>query len=99
MAAKTTTKKDAKPKASVTKAQLTKAAKMRDEGATWNAIREATKTKLGSSAWFKAWEANGIPHRPAGEAKPKAETAEETPKPAAKKPRKKAAEKPAEAAE
>lgn len=58
-------------KATVTKAQLTKAAKLRDEGATWNAIREATKTKLGSSAWFRAWEREGIAHRPAGEKKPK----------------------------
>lgn len=83
MPAKTTPKKTAekKPatadqapkKSAVTKAQLTKAAKLRDEGATWNAIREATGTKLGSSAWFKAWETNGIAHRPAGEPKPKAD--------------------------
>ena len=39
-------------------------------GATWNAIREATKTKLSSSAWFWAWEAAEVPHRPAGERKP-----------------------------
>jgi hypothetical protein len=51
----------------VTKEQLTKAAKLRDEGATWNAIREATGTKLGSSGWFRAWEKENIPHRPAKE--------------------------------
>jgi hypothetical protein len=51
----------------VTKEQLTKAAKLRDEGATWNAIREATGTKLGSSQFFRAWEKENIAHRPAKE--------------------------------
>lgn len=60
-------KEPAPKKATATKAQLTKAAKMRDEDAS----REATKTKLGSSAWFRAWERDGIAHRPAGESKPK----------------------------
>lgn len=50
----------------ITKEQLVQAAKLRDEGATWNAIREATGTKLSSSAWFRAWEAEKINHRPAG---------------------------------
>jgi hypothetical protein len=73
----TAPKSAAKPKAAttpkpsnrveLTKAQLTKAAKMRDDGATWNAIREAFGVKLGSSRWFGLWEENAIAHRPAGE--------------------------------
>ena len=49
----------------LTKAQLKKAAKLRAEGATWNAIREATGTRLGSSSWFRRWEEAGIDHIPA----------------------------------
>ena len=104
MPAKSTTKKSepaaAKPgKPSVTKAQLTKAAKMRAEGATWNAIREATGSRLGSSGWFRAWEREGIEHIAAGQrVKPKPEKPAPAakPKPATKKPsaRKPAARKP-----
>jgi hypothetical protein len=64
----------AKPKSNLTKAQLTKAATMRGEGATWNEIRAAFKVQLGSSAFFKAREREGIDHIPAGErVKPKPE--------------------------
>lgn len=80
MAAKTTpaptTTKVAAPK--LTKQQLTTAAKMRDEGATWNAIREATGTKYGSSAWFKMWTDAGIDHRPANTPKPKTDAVKAT---------------------
>jgi hypothetical protein len=54
----------------VTREQLEQAAQMRSQGATWNAIREATGSKLGSSGWFKHWQREGIEHAPAGE-KPK----------------------------
>lgn len=65
---------NATPKRGPSKDVLTKAAKLRAEGATWNAIREATGTKLGSSSWFRAWEREGIDHIPAGERlKPKAD--------------------------
>lgn len=64
---------------------LIKAAKLRDDGATWDAIRSATGCRLGSSGWFRAWEREGIEHIPAGQrVKPKAE------QPAAAKPAKKA---------
>jgi hypothetical protein len=76
----------ANKKSTVTKAQLIKAAKLRGEGATWNTIRTATGTKLSSSAWFRAWEREGIEHVPAGErVKPKPEPKATKPKPAAKK--------------
>jgi hypothetical protein len=45
----------------------------------------ATGTKLGSSAWFRYWEREGIEHIPAGErVKPKSDAApaaEAAPKP------------------
>lgn len=76
----------------ITKQQLESAAKLRAGGATWNAIREATKTKLGSSQFFRAWEREGIDHAPAG-SKPDA-TATEAAKPSPAKPtRRKAASK------
>jgi hypothetical protein len=57
----------AKPKSSLSRDTLIKAAKLRSEGATWNAIREATGTKLGSTAFFKAWERENIEHIAAGQ--------------------------------
>ena len=91
MAAKSTTKSaDAKKATGPSRETLVKAATLRAEGATWNAIREATGTKLGSSSWFRAWEREGIDHIPAGErVKPKpaekpaepAAAAEAAPKP------------------
>lgn len=71
MATKTQTKKATAPKATkatkptITKATLQKAATMRENGKTWNEIREATKTRLGSSQFFRHWEREGIKHRPA----------------------------------
>ena len=53
----------------ITREQLEQAARLRGEGATWNAIREATGTKLGSSQFFRHWEQEKIPHRPAREQK------------------------------
>lgn len=87
--AKSATKAPKAAKPSVDKATLTKAAKLRAEGATWDAIREVTGTKLGSSSWFRGWEREGIEHIPAGQrVKPTAETpaapapaAEAAPKP------------------
>ena len=52
-------------KSSVTREQLEAAAKLRDHGATWNEIREATGIKLGSTAWFRYWEREGIDAPPA----------------------------------
>jgi hypothetical protein len=78
-----------KPKPSPSREALIKAAKLRAEGATWNAIRTATGCLLGSSGWFKHWEREGIEHIPAGQrVKPKAEKPAPTAKskPAAKKP-------------
>lgn len=54
-------------KVELTRKQLEQAAKLRGEGATWNAIRETFGVKLGSSVWFRRWEAEGIEHVPAGE--------------------------------
>lgn len=71
-----------KPKPGPSRETLIKAAKLRAEGATWDAIRAATGCRLGSSGWFKHWEREGIEHIPAGQrVKPKAE-----PTPAASKP-------------
>jgi len=64
---------------------LEKAAKLRGEGATWNAIRAATGARLGSSGWFRAWERDGIEHIPAGQrVKPKSEPKATAAKPKAK---------------
>ena len=52
-------------KPAVTRDQLEAAAKLRAEGATWNEIRQATGTKLGSTAWFRYWEREGIDAPPA----------------------------------
>ncbi|HTX31733.1 MAG TPA: hypothetical protein VMD09_10115 [Solirubrobacteraceae bacterium] len=49
---------------------MEQAAKLRADGGTWNQIREATGTKLGSTQFFRAWEREGIAHAPAG-SKPK----------------------------
>ena len=49
----------------MTREQLEAAAKLRDHGATWNEIREATGIKLGSTAWFRYWEREGIDAPPA----------------------------------
>jgi hypothetical protein len=70
-----------KPKSSVTREQLEQAAALRADGATWNAIREATGTRLGSTAWFRYWERDGIEHRPAGAPKPTPEPAQPEPQP------------------
>ena len=51
----------------LTKAALKKAAKLRANGATWDEIREATDSRLGSSGFFRAWEREGIEHIPAGQ--------------------------------
>lgn len=59
----------------VTRKQLEHAARLRAKGTTWSAIREATKTKLGSSQFFRGWEREGIEHVPAGQ-RPKAVEAE-----------------------
>lgn len=56
-------------KVTLTKDQLTKAAKLRDEGKSWNAIREALGVKWGSSKFFAAWTDAGIKHRPPNTAK------------------------------
>jgi hypothetical protein len=45
--------------------QLIRAADLRDQGYTWNEIRAATGIAQQSSWWFRAWEREGIPHRPA----------------------------------
>jgi hypothetical protein len=63
MATKQTDSLSRRPK--VTREQLVKAAKLRDEGATWNTIREATGTNLDSSQWFRHWEQEKITHRAA----------------------------------
>lgn len=69
----------AKPsKSSVTPEQLEQAAKLRGEGATWNAIREATGARLGSSGWFRAWEREGIEHIPAGQRRAASEPSQPT---------------------
>lgn len=70
-------------KTALTKKQLEQAAKLRSKGATWNAIRAKFGVQLGSSAWFRAWEREGIDHIPAGQrSKPQSPA----PAPAAKKP-------------
>src|SRR4051794_39728853 len=51
---------ESKSKSKVTREQLEQAAKLRDEGATWNEIREATGTKLGSGAFQRHWAREGI---------------------------------------
>lgn len=57
-------------KKSLSKTQLTKAAKMRDEGKSWSAIREATGTSFQSSTWFSMWAKAGIAYKaPANQAK------------------------------
>jgi hypothetical protein len=50
----------AAPRSSVTREQLEQAAALRAEGATWNQIREATGTKLGSGTFQAKWEREGI---------------------------------------
>ena len=98
-------KKPAKP--SLTKTQLERAAKLRDDGATWDGIRKALGVKLGSSAWFRAWEREGIEHRPAApkhaksavakpapESSPAVEPVAAKPKPQAKPAKSRAAKKP-----
>jgi hypothetical protein len=45
------------------KAQLVKAAKMRDDGATWNQIREYIGHYVASGTFQKLWEQENIPHR------------------------------------
>lgn len=44
----------------ITREQLEAAAKLRAQGATWNAIREATGTKLGSGTFQTYWAKEGI---------------------------------------
>lgn len=99
MATKTQTKKATATKATtakptITKATLQKAATMRENGKTWNEIREATKTRLGSSQFFRHWEREGIKHRPANTLKAnaakKGATAKKAAKPAPKATAKKA---------
>lgn len=70
----------------VTREQLEQAAQLRGEGATWNAIRQATGAKLGSSGWFRAWEREGIEHAPPGQKPKRAVVEPESEKPAATKP-------------
>jgi hypothetical protein len=57
----------AKRATGLTKAQLEKAAKLRAEAATWNAIREAFGVKYGSTRWFALWTKHGVEHIPAGQ--------------------------------
>jgi hypothetical protein len=69
-----------KPKPGPSRETLIQAAKLRAEGATWDAIRTATGCRLGSSGWFKHWEREGIEHIPAGQrVKPKAEPPKASP--------------------
>ena len=72
-------------KTKLTKKQLEQAAKLRSEGATWNAIRAKFGVKLGSSGWFRAWEREGIEHIPAGQ-RPKPVKPAPAPTPPAAKP-------------
>jgi len=65
------------PPAPLTKAQLKRAAALRAEGATWNAIREKFGVRHGSSKWFALWRENSIEHVPAGERRRLASDGEE----------------------
>jgi hypothetical protein len=61
---------------SLTKAQLTKAAKMKFDGATWNAVREAMGVKYSSGKFQKLMDAAGIDRpatRPSGRGKAKSQ--------------------------
>jgi hypothetical protein len=51
---------------SLTRDQLERAAQLRSEGATWNAIRAEFGVKHGSSRWFALWRREGIDHIPPG---------------------------------
>lgn len=60
---------------SLSKAQLTKAAKMKHDGSTWNAVREAMGVKFSSGKFQKLMDAAGIDRpatRPSGRGKAKA---------------------------
>jgi hypothetical protein len=61
----------------LTKAQLKRAAALRAEGATWNAIREKFGVRHGSSKWFALWREHGIEHIPARELRRKASDGKE----------------------
>jgi hypothetical protein len=56
--------KGSRPTSALTKADLIEAAKMRDDGATWNQIRERFDVSTASGQFQKLWERHEIPHLP-----------------------------------